>query len=205
MTPIRTRSLAPSTAEGARRVESASPEAVFRKARLFMISSLWGEVWALIVAPKWYTCGFCLDPASRWREVSMKNAKTKFVVGGAVIVAALGYLGFVGMQQSKAYYITVDEFRSMQGQLQGKTLKVAGDVVEGSIDRTQRPLQFTISHQGQSLKVHYVGKDVIPDTFKDGAKAVVEGTIATDGTFEARHIEAKCASKYEAEYQKKGT
>jgi len=135
----------------------------------------------------------------------MKNAKTKFVVGGAVIVAALGYLGFVGMQQSKAYYITVDEFRSMQAQLQGKTLKVAGDVVEGSIDRTQRPLQFTISHQGQSLKVHYVGKDVIPDTFKDGAKAVVEGTIATDGTFEARHIEAKCASKYEAEYQKKGT
>jgi cytochrome c-type biogenesis protein CcmE len=135
----------------------------------------------------------------------MKGTRMKFVVGGLVIVAALGYLGFVGMQESKAYYITVDEFHSMKGQLQGKTCKVAGDVVEGSIDRTRKPLEFTISHQGKSLKVQYVGKDVLPDTFKDGSKAVVEGTIAQDGRFEARHIEAKCASKYEAEYQKKGT
>ena len=135
----------------------------------------------------------------------MKSARMKFVVGGLVIVSALAYLGFVGMQQSKAYYITVDEFRSMQRELHGKTLKVAGDVVEGSIDRSRRPLEFSISHQGQSLKVHYVGTDVLPDTFKDGSKAVVEGTIAQDGAFEARHIEAKCASKYEAEYQKKGT
>lgn len=135
----------------------------------------------------------------------MKDPRMKFVVGGVVIVAALGYLGFVGMQQSKAYYITVDEFHAMRGDLDGKTLKVAGDVVEGSIDRQKTPLQFTISHKGESLKVHYVGRDVLPDTFKDGSKAVVEGSVSSDGSFQARHIEAKCASKYEAEYSKKGT
>jgi cytochrome c-type biogenesis protein CcmE len=135
----------------------------------------------------------------------MSNPRVKFVVGALVIVAALGYLGFVGMEQSKAYYITVSEYRAMRDQIGGKTCKVAGDVVEGSIDRSKQPMEFTITHEGQNLKVHYVGRDVIPDTFRDGAKAVVEGNIAQDGTFQARHIEAKCASKYEAEYQKRGT
>jgi len=131
----------------------------------------------------------------------MGNPKIKFVVGSLVIVVALSWLGFVGFQESKAYYITVDEFRATEGKYHGKTLKVAGDVVEGTIDRSKTPLEFVISHEGKSLKVQYVGKDVIPDTFKDGAKAVVEGTITQDGIFQARHIEAKCASKYEAEYE----
>ena len=133
----------------------------------------------------------------------MSGPRLKFVLGGLVIVAALVWLGFVGYQESKAYYITVEEFSAMQGQLSGKTVKVAGDIVEGSIDRGKTPMEFVISSQGKSLRVCYVGKDVIPDTFRDGSKAVVEGNIAQSGVFQARHIEAKCASKYEAEYEKK--
>jgi len=133
----------------------------------------------------------------------MSGTRLKFVLGGVVIVAALAWLGFVGYEESKAYYVTVDEFSAMQGQLQGKTIKVAGDVVEGSIDRTGTPMRFTLSNQGKTLRVSYVGKDIVPDTFMDGSKAVVEGNLAQDGTFQARHIEAKCASKYEAEYEKK--
>src|SRR5206468_11390601 len=39
------------------------------------------------------------------RRFSMSNPKIKFVLGSVVIVAALTWLGFVGFQQSKAYYI----------------------------------------------------------------------------------------------------
>jgi cytochrome c-type biogenesis protein CcmE len=133
----------------------------------------------------------------------MSGPRLKFVLGGIVIVAALVWLGFIGYEESKAYYITVEEFSAMQGQFQGKTVKVAGDVVEGSIDRSKSPMEFVISNQGKSLRVLYVGKDIVPDTFKDGSKAVVEGRLAQDGSFQARRIEAKCASKYEAEYEKK--
>jgi cytochrome c-type biogenesis protein CcmE len=133
----------------------------------------------------------------------MSSPRLKFVLGGFVIVAALVWLGFIGYEESKAYYITVEEFSAMQGQLQGKTVKVAGDVVEGSIDRASTPMEFMISNQGKSLRVRYIGKDVVPDTFMDGSKAVVEGSLAQDGVFQARRIEAKCASKYEAEYEKK--
>jgi len=131
-------------------------------------------------------------------------AKMKFILGGVVIVAALAWLGFVGFQESKAYYITVDEYAAMKGNLDGKTLKLAGDVVAGSIDRTKPQMEFVISSRENRIKVRYIGKAIIPDTFKDGSKALVEGKPAGDGSFQASHIEAKCASKYEAEYEKKG-
>lgn len=135
----------------------------------------------------------------------MQKPKWKFVIGGTVIVVALAILGLVGYQEGKAYYVTVSEFFDMKEDLQGKSLKVAGDVVSGSIDRAKQQLEFVIAHQGKSLRVRYIGREVIPDSFRDGTTALVEGTIAQDGVFQARHIEAKCASKYEAEYAKKGT
>ncbi len=132
----------------------------------------------------------------------MAGSKTKFIVGGAIVVAALTWLGFVGFQESKSYYLTVDEYAALKD-VHGKTLKVAGDVVAGSIDRSKPQMEFILGQKGHTLKVRYIGKDVIPDTFKDGCKAVVEGTIAPDGVLQARQIEAKCASKYEAEYDKR--
>ena len=135
----------------------------------------------------------------------MSSTKWKFVIGGAIVLSALIWLGFVGFQEGKAYYITVAEFSTLKGDYHSKILKVAGDVVNGSIDRTKPQMEFVISHQGKSMKVRYIGTDVIPDTFKDGSKAVVEGLVGQDGVMQARHIEAKCASKYEAEYEKRGT
>jgi cytochrome c-type biogenesis protein CcmE len=132
-------------------------------------------------------------------------ARMKFIVGCIVIIAALAWLGFVGFQESKAYYITVDEYNSMKGELEGKNLRLAGDVVAGSIDRAKPQMEFVMGSSETKIKVRYIGKDIIPDTFKDGSKALVEGNIAPDGTFQARHIEAKCASKYEAEYEKRNT
>ncbi|MEJ2110355.1 MAG: cytochrome c maturation protein CcmE [Acidobacteriota bacterium] len=124
----------------------------------------------------------------------------KFIIGGVVIVAALTCLAFVGFQESKAYYITVDEYYSMSDNLTGETVRLAGDVVSGSIDRSKPQMEFVIESLDSSVRVRYVGTDIIPDTFKDGSKALVEGRIAPDGVFLANHIEAKCASKYEEEY-----
>jgi cytochrome c-type biogenesis protein CcmE len=46
--------------------------------------------------------------------------------------------------------------------------------------------------------VSYVGRDPLPDTFVDGAQALVEGKLMPDGRFVAEQVQAKCASKYEA-------
>lgn len=131
------------------------------------------------------------------------TARIKILVGAIVVAAALAWLGFVGFQESKAYYLTVAEYNSMKGTLHDETLKLAGEVIAGSIDRTKPQMEFVIGDQDNKIKVQYVGSDIIPDTFKDGTKALVEGKASSDGVFQAKHIEAKCASKYEAEYESK--
>jgi cytochrome c-type biogenesis protein CcmE len=55
-----------------------------------------------------------------------------------------------------------------------------------------------LEEQGKAIPVSYVGRDPLPDTFKDGAQALVEGRMKPDGRFEAEQVQAKCASKYEA-------
>jgi len=126
-------------------------------------------------------------------------ARTKFILGGIVIVIALAVLGYIGYRESSAVYLTIDEYSSKKDDLRGKTVKLAGDVVAGSLDRSKPQMEFVIGSSSTKIRVCYIGKEIIPDTFKEGSKALVEGVVAPDGIFQARHIEAGCASKYEAE------
>jgi len=135
----------------------------------------------------------------------MKRKQLKFLVGSLVIVLTLAYLGFSGYQESKAYYQTVTELYASKEKAYERRLKVAGDVVPGSIQREGKVINFVISQEDQQTKkvqtlaVQYVGTDAPPDTFVDRAQAVVEGKLGQDGVFVANKMQAKCASKYEKE------
>lgn len=129
----------------------------------------------------------------------MNRKQLKFLGGSAVIVLTLVWLGFSGFEESKAYYQTVSELYAMQDDVYGKRLKVAGDVVPGSIKREGKTVKFVISQDNKTLAVSYVGTDPLPDTFRDRAQAVVEGQYGRDGVFTANKMQAKCASKYEKE------
>lgn len=126
----------------------------------------------------------------------MKN--TKFLVGGIIIVGTLGWLGFRGAIESKAYYHTIAELETLHGSAARQRIRVAGDVREGSIKHLTGRVDFVIVEQGHALEVSYVGRDPLPDTFKDGSQALVEGHRMPDGRFVAEQVQAKCASKYEA-------
>lgn len=134
----------------------------------------------------------------------MIKRQRRFTVGIAVILLSLGYFAFVGYQEGKAYYKTIDEVAAMGADAEGKRLRVAGVVQPGSITRDGKDLTFTLTQVEEdaprSMMVAYTGSQPIPDTFKDGADAIVEGHRQPDGTFAADHIQAKCASKYEAKY-----
>ncbi|MBZ5535313.1 MAG: cytochrome c maturation protein CcmE [Acidobacteriia bacterium] len=126
------------------------------------------------------------------------KGKGKFVVGAVIIVAAVAWLAFSGFNESKAYYKTVDELMAMKDQAHNVRLKVAGDVVKGSIERQGRMVRFRIEQKGIVVPVNYVGDETLPDTFVDGVQAVVEGKYDRSGVFQADKIQAKCASKYQA-------
>lgn len=61
-------------------------------------------------------------------------------------------------------------------------------------------IKFKLEQEGDILPVKYVGKGLLPDTFKDGAQAMAEGELMLNGEFRSTLVQAKCASKYEAKY-----
>lgn len=122
----------------------------------------------------------------------------KFAALIVVIVGTLVWLAVGGINQTKTYYKTIGELREMGNGALGKRLRVAGDVESGSIVRAGREVAFTLHQENVRLKVVYDGAEPLPDTFRDGAQALADGRMGTDGVFRASKIQAKCASKYEA-------
>jgi cytochrome c-type biogenesis protein CcmE len=129
----------------------------------------------------------------------MSSQTTKFLKFGSAMVAillALGYLAYTGVQESKSYYVTIKELQGMDDGVYAKRLRVAGNVQPGSIRRSGTNVNFVLVENEQTLKVIYNGTEPLPDTFKDDAQALAEGTFNRDGFFYAKQIQAKCASKY---------
>lgn len=126
------------------------------------------------------------------------KARGKFLIGSAIIIITLVLLAYVGYTQSKTYYHTISELSSLQGMALHQRMRVSGNVRTGSIEHVSGRTDFVLEEQGRDLKVSYIGRDPLPDTFKDGAQALVEGRLNSDGRFTADQVQAKCASKYEA-------
>jgi len=113
-----------------------------------------------------------------------------------VILLALGYLAYTGVEESKSYYVTIKELHGMGDGAYSKRLRVAGNVQPGSIRRSGTNMNFVLVENDQLLNVVYMGTEPPPDTFKDNAQALAEGSFGRDGVFHAKQIQAKCASKY---------
>lgn len=128
------------------------------------------------------------------------NNYTKYWKFGLLITAIVGTLSWLavgGIKQTATYYIPVKELNAMGEQGKDKKIRVGGVVAPHSISRSGRVVRFTLVQDEASLNVFYDGIDSLPDTFKDGAEALADGRLESDGTFHARTIQAKCASKYE--------
>jgi cytochrome c-type biogenesis protein CcmE len=126
------------------------------------------------------------------------KGRAKFLIGSGIIVVTLISLAYVGFTQSKTYYHTISELGTLHGAALHQRMRVSGNVRAGSIEHVAGRVDFVLEEQGKTLAISYTGRDPLPDTFKDGAQALVEGRLTPDGRFNAEQVQAKCASKYEA-------
>ncbi len=127
----------------------------------------------------------------------MQN-RSKFGVGIGVIVVALAFMAWLGYGESKTYYHTIAEYQSLDSSARSHRMRLAGTVAPGTIKRYPGRIDFVLEEQGKTLAVSYTGSDPLPDTFIDKSQALVEGRPGSGGQFVAEHVQAKCASKYEA-------
>jgi cytochrome c-type biogenesis protein CcmE len=120
----------------------------------------------------------------------------KIIVATVIILATITWLAVSGVRDNKSYYVTISEMNAMGNKAYVRHLRVAGNVVPGSIHRNGPGANFELIEQGHKLQVNYVGSEPPPDTFKDDAQALAIGTYGHDGVFHATQLQAKCASKY---------
>ena len=130
----------------------------------------------------------------------MKKRKLKFVVGAVILIIAISYLIFAGIQKTALYYLTVSELKDRGVSLTYEEMvRVNGRVLDGSIQWSSKEgtLHFIITDGENKLPIIHQG--IAPDTFKDGAEVVIEGRYGPEDIFKADKIMAKCPSKYEAQ------
>ena len=124
--------------------------------------------------------------------------RAKFGIGIGIIVVSMACLAWLGYGESKTYYHTLAELDTLKGSARAQRMRIGGTVQSGSIHRMSGRVDFVLEGEGKTLPVSYVGSDPLPDTFVDNSQALIEGRPAGDGKFVAEHVQAKCASKYEA-------
>ena len=124
--------------------------------------------------------------------------KKRFIIGGVIILIAVGYLLYLSFGSSVSYYVTVSEFFNRGNELLDTNVRVAGNVADTSIEWNSDDLElmFTITEGGKNMPVVYAGAQ--PAGFKVGSTILVEGKYESDGVFRASQLILKCPSKYES-------
>lgn len=148
--------------------------------------------------------------------------RTKFILGGLLILAAVVYLIASSTQASAEYFMTVDEVKAEGAAVVGQSLRLSGAVIGDTVqyDPQTLTLTFEIAHvtgdnneieaQGglalvlyeavndpsrERITVVYVGPK--PDLLRSEAQAIVTGKIGEDGIFYAEELLLKCPTRYE--------
>lgn len=120
----------------------------------------------------------------------------RFLIGGLIILAALSYVIYGGMQQALVYFVTPSELKAKETSSADKFFRMGGMVVKGSLQKDVKNLtyNFELTDGASTFPVFFRG--VPPDLFREGTGAVVEGRIGKDGVFQASTIMAKHAEEY---------
>ncbi len=129
--------------------------------------------------------------------------RTRFLILGAVVALAIGYMVYAAFPGNALYFLTVSEFIHGPEYQDGRTLRVAGKLVDGSFQRQEATTlaHFQLTDEGggpsEFLSASYVG--VMPDLFfNPHSEIILEGSYSSAEIFQADSILVKCPSKYQS-------
>jgi len=119
---------------------------------------------------------------------------TKIIIGALVLLPVLAHLFYASATSTFAgYYVTVDQYVARSAVT---PVRVGGQIVPGSIrwDNATRTMRFQLV--GDNAKLDVVYRGAVPDSFRDGFTAILEGARSADGGFIANTLLIKCPHQY---------
>lgn len=127
----------------------------------------------------------------------MMSGKKLGIIGSIAVVAiGLAYLAFGNFGENLVYFMTPSEVVVLEQNRYGKKMRVAGMVVEASMEviPDTLKLRFDLTDGVETIPVAFEG--IPPDLFKEGTGAVVEGYWDEDQVFHSHMIMAKHEEDY---------
>ena len=156
------------------------------------------------------------DAAAQLKRSGTTGNRLKFLIGGVLILAAVGYLIISGTATGARYFITIDEVVN-NAAYSGQTVRISGAVRGETIqyDSENLTIEFTVSNipaefDDLALALHeavnnpdatqlpvIIENQVKPDLLQHEAQAILTGQMGTDGVFHATELLLKCPSRFE--------
>ncbi len=120
--------------------------------------------------------------------------KRAAIIGGGLCAVALASLLILNALNSNiALYITPSEVAGGKAP-RGEAFRIGGLVKDGSLKRDNLTVHFVVTDLARDIPVSYTG--ILPDLFKEGKGAVIQGRLASDGSFVATEVLAKHDENY---------
>lgn len=153
-------------------------------------------------------------------KVDLKQKRSgerlKFIIGGMLILAAIGVLVFSSTVSGARFFIMVEDVLS-NPEYVGQTVRLTGAVVGETIDYdpSTGTLVFSIAnmpaeYEDLAQTLHLAANDVnatrlvihmddtsMPDLLSHESQAILTGELGEDGIFYASELNLKCPTKFE--------
>ena len=112
---------------------------------------------------------------------------------GVVALGVAAALVLAAFQKNLVFFFTPSQVAANEAP-QGRSFRIGGMVVPGSLKREGVNVEFTVTDTAKSMRVTYRGQ--LPDLFREGKGVVAQGQLGADGMFRANEVLAKHDENY---------
>jgi len=115
------------------------------------------------------------------------------IIGALIAVGLVAVLILNALNSNIALYVTPSEVAAGKSPA-GQAFRIGGMVKDGSVKRDGLTVNFVITDMVKDISVAYTG--ILPDLFKEGKGAVIQGRLDPSGKFIASEVLAKHDENY---------
>jgi cytochrome c-type biogenesis protein CcmE len=125
--------------------------------------------------------------------VKPRHKRAAIIVGALIAISIAAVLILNALNSNIALYVTPSEVAAGKSP-DGQVFRIGGMVKDGSVKRDGLTVNFVITDMVKDIPVAYTG--ILPDLFKEGKGAVIQGRLNSNGQFIASEVLAKHDENY---------
>jgi cytochrome c-type biogenesis protein CcmE len=125
--------------------------------------------------------------------VKPRHQRALIIVAALIVIGVAALLILNALNSNIALYVTPSEVAAGKAP-KDQAFRIGGMVKDGSLKRDGLTVHFVITDLVKDIPVSYTG--ILPDLFKEGKGAVIQGRMDANGQFVASEVLAKHDENY---------